>query len=168
MKKSALFILSLLSVGSINLFAQQRYSGNEMDFWIGEWNLTWTTQDGKPGKGVNIVEKILDDAVILENFEAQEGSYKGFSGKSFSVYNKQSDAWFQTWVDSQYGYLPFTFEMDGEKRIFKRQSINASGKNIWSRMVFYDIDTAGFTWDWQQSEDGNSWLTIWQIIYRRK
>lgn len=138
------------------------------DFWVGTWELTWEDADGSTAYGSNHIEKILGGNVIKENFKASSGSYKGFVGKSFSVYNPRTEKWKQTWVDNEGGYLDFTGVVEGNKRIFKREGVNQEGEKILQRMVFYDITETSFTWDWQISEDnGQTWQLRWRIFYVR-
>ena len=40
---------------------------NEFDFWLGEWYLTW----GENDRGINRIERIMDGAVVQENFESE-------------------------------------------------------------------------------------------------
>jgi len=139
------------------------------DFWVGTWELTWEDADGTTARGTNHIERVLDGKVIKENFEAHSGAYKGFTGKSYSVYNPRSGEWKQTWVDNSSGYLNFTGEFDGNKRIFKRKGINPQGKELLQRMVFNQITENSLTWDWEISENGgDSWQLRWRIFYERK
>jgi len=139
------------------------------DFWVGTWELTWEDAGGSTAYGSNHIEKVLDSKVIKENFKALSGSYKGFAGKSFSVYNPRTGKWKQTWVDNNGGYLDFIGTFDGNKRIFKREGVNPEGEKILQRMVFYDITENSFTWDWEISQDnGHSWQLRWQIFYVRE
>lgn len=139
------------------------------DFWVGTWDLSWTDAKGNPGKGTNHIEKILDDVVLLENFEATEGSLKGYKGKSMSVYNPQRKSWHQAWVDTQGGYIDLQGKTDGEKRIFQTDEREGpNGNRIISRMVFYDISKDSFIWDWESSTDqGENWKLNWRIRYQR-
>lgn len=138
------------------------------DFWIGEWTLTWEDPDGSTGTGFNKVERVLNDAVIKENFEGQTGAYAGYIGKSYSVYQRASGEWKQTWVDNSGGYLDFTGEFDGDRRLFTRTGTDQNGDPIKQRMVFYDIREDSFTWDWEVSrDDGQSWTLNWRIQYER-
>lgn len=138
------------------------------DFWIGEWELAWNDPDGGEASGKNIIRKILNGNVLEENFTATSGQYNGFAGKSWSVYDNRLGLWKQTWVDNNGGYLDFTGELDGEKRIFKREGIDSTGKQIFQRMVFYDITHDSFTWDWEISYDkGETWIVRWRIKYQR-
>lgn len=138
------------------------------NFWLGEWELTWEDADGTTAHGTNYIERVLDGAVIKENFEAYSGSYEGFKGKSYSVYNPRTGQWQQTWVDNNSGYLDFRGEFEGDKRIFKRKHVNPQGQEILQRMVFYDITANSLTWDWEISEDsGQTWQLRWRIFYEK-
>ena len=139
-----------------------------MDFWVGKWKLTWKDKDGSTATGKNKINKILKDKVVKEEFKALTGSMEGFKGRSLSVYNPRTGIWNQTWVDSQSAYMTFVGEFVGEKRIFKREFTSADGKKIMQRMVFYNIKTTEFDWDWQMSTDnGKTWKTQWSIHYIR-
>jgi hypothetical protein len=140
------------------------------DFWIGEWELSWTDQQGNAGGGTNLIERTLGGYVIKENFEAEQGVLEGYIGKSWSVYNTQRQTWNQTWVDNNGGYIALEGSVDDDKRIFQTAERELpNGNTIINRMVFYDITEDSFTWDWESSRDsGESWSVNWQIKYERK
>ncbi|MEO0332936.1 MAG: hypothetical protein AAF223_14845 [Bacteroidota bacterium] len=144
---------------------------NLFDFWVGEWELTWTDAQGNSKKGYNRIVKILDEQVIQENFEAvpaSEGT-TAFKGMSLSVYNPRSKQWHQAWADSQGGYYDFTGQFEGDKRMFVTTVTNQQGKEVELRMVFRDIAQDAFIWDWESSTDGGkTWNLNWQIHYQRK
>ena len=138
------------------------------DFWIGEWDLTWTDADGTRAQGRNIISRRFNNFVIHENFEAFSGQLEGFIGMSVSVYNKNQDKWFQTWVDNQGSYLDFLGEFENGKRMFTRKVTSLQGENVVQRMVFYDIREDSFIWDWENSkDDGETWILSWRINYSR-
>lgn len=143
------------------------------DFWVGKWNATWKNADGSVGKATNEVNRILKGKVIKENFIITEDpKNKGVHGLSFSVYNANTKTWKQTWVDNQGAYLDFTGRFESNKRIFERsfQGIRDKykGKTIRQRMVFYNIKTDSFDWDWESSLDGGkTWKLNWKIKYTR-
>jgi len=138
------------------------------DFWVGEWKLEWEEKGGSKGYGTNKIEKILDGKVLLENFEALRGQMQGYRGKSFSVYDPGAEEWRQTWVDSNGSYLDFVGRIEGDKRIFRRETTDRDGNPVVQRMVFYDIGKNSFTWDWEYSKDGGeSWDLRWRIEYSR-
>ena len=67
---------------------------SQFDFWIGEWNLTWKSAEGKEQTGSNTITKSLSGCVIEEHFDGNPSM--PFIGKSFSVYNPQKNTWQQT------------------------------------------------------------------------
>ena len=164
------FLSCILLVTSTVAFAQPDLpSANYFDFWIGEWDLTWKDSDGSIGTGKNTITRILNDKVILESFEGLTGQNKGFVGKSWSVFNPQSQQWKQTWVDNQGAYLDFKAEFEGDNRMFVRNSTGPNGNEVLQRMVFKDIKAGSFTWDWESSLDGGeTWTLQWRINYKRK
>lgn len=172
MKKVIIYILLLLSGLSVSAQTELTNLNPEeyFNFWLGSWDLTWKKADRTIGKGENKIEKILDGNVIQENFKVTEDPLmKNFTGKSWTVYNKNNGLWYQTWVDNQGAYLDFIGEFEDNKRIFKRKVTSREGKAFLQRMVFYDIQTNSFSWDWEISFDnGKSWILKWRIKYQRK
>jgi len=61
----------------------------QFDFWIGEWELTWSDSLD----GTNRVEKVMDGCTLQENFYDPRMKYVG---KSWSVYNPNKKEWQQT------------------------------------------------------------------------
>jgi len=140
---------------------------SQFDFWIGDWNLTWSDTL----HGTNHVEKIFGNCTVHENFTDPKTN---FLGQSWSVYNANYKQWQQTWVDNQGGYIVLTGGMAGDSLILTTAertvpaSVSPSGK-IKSRMVYYNIKPDSFDWSWEASTDGgNSWKQNWLIHYKRK
>ncbi len=143
-------------------------SANLFDFWVGDWDLTWTTAKGDKMTGKNHVVKILGN-VIEENFEAHGNTNPPpLKGKSVSVLSSPGKIWKQTWVDNQGGYLTFVAQVDGDKRIFATDPVMHNGVAAYQRMVFHDIARDSFTWDWEGTRDGGkTWKSLWKIEYKR-
>ncbi|NJN79478.1 MAG: hypothetical protein HC797_02880 [Anaerolineales bacterium] len=132
---------------------------NQFDFWLGEWDVTW----GEDGKGINRVEKIMNEKIVQENFTAPD-----LIGMSVSVYDSERKLWCQTWVDNSGSYLDFTGTFENEKMILTRDAI-VKGETCKQRMVWYNIESNEFDWNWERSDDGgNTWRVLWQIRYKRK
>lgn len=132
---------------------------NQFDFWLGEWNATW----GEDGKGTNHVERILGAKVVREDFTASD-----LHGISFSVYDPERKLWCQTWVDNNGSYLDFTGRFENDKMILTRDAI-VRGQACKQRMVWFNIETNQFDWNWERSDDGgHSWRALWEIKYTRK
>lgn len=164
MKK--VFILILLATSGA-LSAQVAANDSSLyDFWIGTWELNWTDQQGEKGTGINYIQRVMDGNVIEEKFKAITGSTAGFEGQSWSVLDANAGTWKQTWVDNQGGYLDFVGKVDGEDRIFER-SFEKDGQKVIQRMVFRNITTDSFVWDWQRKVGDEEWKSWWMIHYKR-
>ena len=141
------------------------------DFWVGDWDVRWKNPDGSTGTGRNQITKILDGKVLEENFVAAagQGGQPPLKGRSVSVFHTASKTWRQTWVDNQGGFIVLAALVEGEKRLFQTPMRKNGDKESGSRMVFYNIQRSGFTWDWEATQDGGkSWQLSWRIEYRRR
>ena len=134
---------------------------HQFDFWLGEWDLTW----GEGEHAMNRIERILDGAVIQENFEGGNPLLKGMS---LSVFSAEDSRWHQAWVDNSGSYLDFVGEFVNGKMILARAGIVQS-KPVMQRMVWFDIEENALEWNWERSDDnGHEWKVLWNIHYRRK
>lgn len=140
------------------------------DFWLGDWDVSWSSPDGSTGRGRNRIAKVLDGTVIEENFEeTPDGKSPPLKGRSLSVLHKASGVWKQTWADNQGGYFSLTGQVDGERRIFITDTTMKDGKPTAQRMVFHGIRRDALTWDWEKTEDGGrTWQLLWRIHYKRR
>lgn len=161
-------ILSLSFMLLINIVFSQELSSDSFNFWLGKWKATWVDSQGNPGEGTNHIYLITGDKVLHENFEILSGPNAGYKGTSISVFNPNTKAWHQTWMDNQGGNIVLTGELQGKKRIFKTAQQTTNGQQIQSRMVFYNIEQDQFTWDWEGTTDGGkTWNLNWRIEYTR-
>ena len=138
---------------------------SQFDFWIGEWNLTWTGPNGEIQQGTNKITKILDGCVIEENFDGAPSI--PLKGRSISTYSPQKKAWIQIWVDNQGGYLDFTGDYVRGEMILSRET-TLNGSPLFQRMVWYNITEDELDWNWEKSNDGITWELSWKIHYKRK
>lgn len=149
---------------NINSIQAQEDEAAAFDFWVGEWDLYWYTQDSVKISGTNKIEKILDGKVLQEHFVDPNS---GFKGTSISVYNPQAQSWYQSWADNSGGYFHFKGITSDGQRIFSMTEENKSGALY--RMVFSEIQENNLVWTWEGTRDGGkSWNTAWQIFYTRK
>jgi hypothetical protein len=144
-----------------------------MDFWFGEWELTWQANDSTTYRGKNDIHSFLDDKVVYENFSITSGPNKGYTGKSWSVFVKKTNEWKQTWVDNQGTYLDFKGKLVGDSVIFYRDMRIRPNVKRQQRMVFFDIQEDSLTWSWQHRDetekgDFGPWLDDWTIYYTRR
>jgi len=136
---------------------------SEFDFWVGDWTL----YSADTITGNNSIYKIMDGCSVQENFSNPK---TGYLGKSWSVYNPQTKLWQQTWVDNQGGYIPLTGTFENGKMTLATPARKLpNGKEMVSRMIFYNITKDSFDWNWEATTDaGTTWKTNWQIHYVRK
>ncbi|MCH7619143.1 MAG: hypothetical protein IH880_05175 [Candidatus Marinimicrobia bacterium] len=146
---------------------------NQMDFWVGEWDLRsmipdTTSESGwKIESARNSVRKILDGCVIEESFDGSTIKWK-LLGKSYSTYRKRDKRWYQTWVDNSGSYMPFTGIFEEDRKIF-RMEVERKGQKVLLQMIFYKIEENSLTWDWERSvDDGKTWNLKWRIEYTRR
>jgi hypothetical protein len=134
----------------------------QMDFWLGEWRLTW-----QGGTGTNRITRDFKNCVIVENFsESPANKPPHLRGMSVSSYQPLNRMWRQTWVDDQNGYYHLSggAKPDGT---FVLQTVRMGREPKMTRMVFEKITRDSLTWRWQESEDGAEWTDRWVIQYRR-
>jgi len=139
----------------------------QLDFWVGDWDLSWPGPNGQPGlHGHNVITRELDDCVIYEHFS--DMAQPPFQGASLSTYSAKLGKWQQTWVDNQGSYLDFVGEFKDGQMILSREFIQG-GKKIRQRMVFKNIKPDSLDWSWESSDDdGATWKVVWPIHYARK
>lgn len=136
---------------------------SQFDFWIGDWELTWNDTS----HGTNRVLKIMGGCTVNENF--YDPSIK-YSGSSWSVYSTRKKIWQQTWIDNTGGYISLTGKYENNEMTLTTGSQKLpDGKEIISRMVFFNISPQKFDWRWESTTDnGINWKTNWLIHYKRK
>ena len=127
--------------------------GWDFDVWLGRWTCT----DAAEGSvGTNTVSRVLGGQVIEETFHITDASGTALNGRSFTVLDPVR-GWCQTWVDDQGSYLDFTGGLGPEGMVLARPG---------QRMVFRDVTSTGFTWDWEK-RDGDVWQLAWRLLYSR-
>jgi len=139
----------------------------QMDFWVGDWDLTWANADGTEGQGTNIITKdAFGDCVVTENFDGALGN--NLVGISLSTYSVPHGLWRQTWVDNQGGFYALSGGPQ-EDGTFILNMTRLNDKGPYSRMVFEDIKTDSLVWRWQGKQaDTDNWADAWVINYKRK
>ncbi|HEX8812917.1 MAG TPA: DUF1579 family protein [Terracidiphilus sp.] len=140
----------------------------QLDFWVGEWDLTWPGQNqGEVARGSNSIKRIMDGCVVQENFSG--GDSMPLRGMSVSLFDPTSGKWKQTWVDNQGAYLDFVGEFRDGQMVLAREAVRPDGGKVLQRMVFKNIQANELDWSWEASKDGGkTWTVQWPIHYKRK
>lgn len=139
-------------------------SPSDFDFWIGEWDLSWS--DGSHEvHGHNVISRVLNDRVILEEFDGRPGA--DLRGMSVSTISPETGLWHQTWVDDNGGYLDFSGGLRDGDMVLEREATR-DGATFRQRMLWTEIGPDSIEWRWQRSPDvGAPWETVWAVSYRR-
>lgn len=164
-------ILGLTVTGAVVAQAPKDPCGGEkhkeLDFWLGTWDLEWKGPKKETQKGTNEITKILGGCVVRESFDG--GKDVPLKGQSYSMYDRVSEKWKQTWVDNQGSYLDFTGGMVDGRMVLSRTFTNKEGDEIMQRMVFFNISKDSLDWNWERSVDGGkTWNLAWHIKYTRR
>jgi Protein of unknown function (DUF1579) len=140
----------------------------QLEFWLGDWNLTWPGQNGgEAGHGTNSIKRVLDGCVVQENFSGEKSM--PLRGTSVSLFDARAGKWKQTWVDNEGSYLDFTGEFKDGQMVLSREFMKPDGSKVQQRMVFKNIIPGEFDWSWERSLDGGkTWQVMWSIHYKRK
>lgn len=134
----------------------------DFDFWIGEWEVK--TQQGQPA-GTNVIQKILDDCVIFENWTGANG----YTGKAFHHYNPQAGTWLQWWVDNKGGFLKFSGEYREGALRYEGEQIDRQGRKHLQRGTFHNLEPGRVRQTGATSYDGGkTWSTTFDFIYTKK
>lgn len=166
-----LVALSLFHTGPV--VAQQRpdpdrcrnsAEARQLDFWIGTWDVLHPETGDT--MGVNVVEPLLNDCVLMENWTGARGS----SGKSMNFHDPQRRTWRQVWVSDVGNVLDYRHGAyrEGAMR-FEGITIDAEGDTTVQRLAFHDVAPDTVRQVFQASKDGGeSWDTTWVGIYVRR
>ena len=147
----------------------------QFDFWVGEWDVVpnpATPLPGTPPPGgqpaSNVVEKAHDGCVVVENWDDRRGG----TGQSFNIYDRVSQQWHQTWVDSNGGLHEYWGELKDGKMVFTGSvPLPAASRFQGRRTVRLSFTPLGAGKVRQFSESLNSdgtWSVNYDLIYTRR
>lgn len=167
MRRLLLFLcLSPLSIAAQAPCATDAH--RQLDYWIGDWDLTWAAGPDSTGVGTNTITASHGGCVVEERF-TDLGN--GFAGHSVSMYDARAGQWRQTWVDNQGSYLVLSGQPtdDGTLDLRTPAFTTPQGVRQVNRMIWDDVTPDALTWRWQRStDDGATWTDAWVIRYTRR
>jgi len=145
----------------------------QLDFWVGDWNVEFTQQDGSIGQATNHITKDeYGTCAISEHFRQPGGGANGgdYIGGSYSIYDAVTKTWRQMWVDN--GGAMFDLRggpVTGERHRFQLTNIEPRGpKKAPLRMIWEDVTADSLTWRWQKGNPDSSWTDLWVLHYKRR
>lgn len=148
----------------LNSIDQLTQAETALHFWVGDWDC-YDTSTGKLG-GNNTLAFRVGQNVVHESWTSAGGQ---FSGESWNVYNRETNHWEQTWVDTTGNRLFITAKCNDESiegLMFEGENISRGKKPQLNRMHVRPIKDGrvmqtGFTSD----DRGKSWTQSYEFVY---
>jgi hypothetical protein len=134
----------------------------QFDFWIGTWDVF--NPQGRP-VGTNTVDSVLAGCALHERWQSA-GANRGFS---YTMFDRVTGRWHQTWVDNG-GLL---LQLDGELRsgsmVLSGMGVNAQGQPVVNRITWTPFTADSVRQLWETSADaGATWTVAFDGRYVRK
>ena len=121
------------------------------DFWIGEWEVTNSSNGAAAGKSK--IRKEEGDCVIRENWTSASS---GFTGTSLNFFNTTTKQWEQLWIDNAGTYLKLKGSRVGNQMILSSDEFTKEdGKSYVNRIT------------WTKNDDGTV-RQLWEILLGNK
>lgn len=132
------------------------------DFWLGEWVVT--NPDGSPA-GTNVIKKIQDNCVIMENWTSAQA---GYTGTSYNFFNGQTGKWEQIWIDNQGQSLHMRGNREANRMIMKTDWQNdRSGNSFYHRITWTLNDDGTVRQLWETINDNKQVTISFDGLYKR-
>jgi ketosteroid isomerase-like protein len=130
----------------------------QLDFWAGDWD-AFDYDNQKQVVAHARVSKILDDCVLLENYQDPNGLH----GQSFSIYDPSRKVWHQTWVTNRGQLLVIEGkQQDGEVVL----SGTDYAKNVEVRGVWKPSNGGVRETAVTSSDSGKTWQPWFDLVFR--
>jgi tetratricopeptide (TPR) repeat protein len=136
----------------------------QFDFWIGDWDVT-STSDGV-SRGASHISSEMGGCVIWENWTSA-GS--GYFGKSYNTYNLNLHRWEQYWVDNSAGTIFFYGNLkDGLMDYWTDDVPQPNGQKLRRHLQFFNLGPGKVRQFSQGSSDGGkTWQVEYDLTYNR-
>lgn len=135
-----------------------------LHFWVGEWDC-YSTSTGSLS-GTNTLSFRVGNKVIHESWTSSGGQ---FSGESWNVYNRETNVWEQTWVDTSGNRLFITAKCNDETvegLMFEGENVAPGAKPQKSRVHVRPVDEGRVMQTGYSSDDGGkTWTQQYEFVY---
>jgi len=132
----------------------------QFDFWLGSWDVT----EGDKPAGHNEVRLLHGGCVVTESWTSATG---GFTGSSLNIYDRASDQWHQTWVDTSGTLLELNGDLQGNEMVLSGRRRGPDGKENTHRITWTPNPDGTVRQHWEVSADGDNWQTLFDGLYHR-
>jgi len=132
------------------------------DFWIGEWEVTLA--DGSPA-GTNHVESTQDGCLLQEHWSSAR---QGFTGTSFTYYNRALGLWEQLWVDNSGNVLKLKGGLEGKAMVLKSEPVpGPEGTPVVNRITWTMGEGCTVRQLWELLRDGSTVQVLFDGYYHK-
>jgi hypothetical protein len=134
----------------------------QFDFWLGSW--TVRSPDGKI-TGTSEISRAARDCAILEQWK----DARGLPGTSINYYDPETKHWHQLWVGGGGTILKLEGEFKNGAMVLEGESDDPrQAKPVKNRITWTPMPKGKVKQQWQNSEDGEAWTTVFVGIYSRE
>ena len=135
----------------------------EFDFWVGRWRVESPTGQHL---GNSVIDSILSGCVLHEQWSGA----RGLKGESFSVWDRLSKRWHQSWVDSSGSLLLIDGAREGESIRMEGEGKRPDGTRVRNRITWTPLankDCSGCVRQlWEQAVGDGEWAVSFEGIYK--
>jgi hypothetical protein len=133
----------------------------QMDFWIGDWTVTYP---GMPGSAASKVSLVLDDCVLIESWEGGEGH----KGENIFAYSADDKSWHGMFADNQGRVHMLEGKVAPGAAEFTGPSRGPNGQAVLNRIKVVRVTANTVEQSWEKSRDnGVTWTTEFRGQYTR-
>lgn len=134
---------------------------NELDFWVGNWNVYSAKDNSLAGK--NSIQKI--NTTYSEHWKG----VNGFEGTSFTLLVKSNQKWQQTWVDNTNNQIDFQGHFTKDTlHLFSSKHYNSKGVSQIQKMQIIKVnDTLVHQIGKLSYDDGKTWQLNYFLLYKK-
>jgi hypothetical protein len=132
----------------------------QFDFWVGDWEVTVSGN----AAGRNTITLEEQGCLIHEHWTGS----KGGTGQSFNFYDQVTQRWNQVWVDNQGSSLRLSGTFADGKMQLTGVAPGPNGATLQQRLTFFRNPDGTVRQLWETSEDGASWKTAFDGLYRHR
>ena len=167
-------VLFLLAIGGFLFHAAPTFAGadanacdthlenRQMDFWLGDWIVTYPGMSGSAGSKVHVE---LDKCLIVESWDGG----KGHSGENMFAYSADDKSWHGMFADNQGRVHTFEGKVSEGSAEFLGPSRGPNGEAVLNRIKIVRVSTDKVEQSWEKSTDnGSSWKTEFRGEYIRR
>ncbi|HEX7316954.1 MAG TPA: tetratricopeptide repeat protein [Pyrinomonadaceae bacterium] len=133
----------------------------QLDFWVGHWDV----QVGGQSVGTNVIERLEEGCLIMENWSGRGGS----TGRSMNFFNPSTNKWRQSYISNN----EVIWEMSGEFKdgvmLLEGEMYAPGSAPVMVRVKFYNLspDSVRHTQD-NSTDGGKTWTNVWDSTYIRQ